>query len=84
MERIRKYKEYWRSNLWLTASLLMAWFVVTYVAAYLAPLLNEVTFLGFPLGFYMGAQGAVIVYVILVFIYAYAMGRLDRKYGVNE
>lgn len=84
MERIRKYKEYWRSNLWLTASLLTAWFIVTYVAAFFAPDLNEATFLGFPLGFYMGAQGAVIVYVILVFLYAYIMGRLDRKYGVNE
>jgi putative solute:sodium symporter small subunit len=79
-----KMKEYWRKNLAVTGVLLAIWFVVTYVASFYARELNEIHFLGFPLGFYMGAQGSLIVYVIIIFFYARRMNRLDREYGVQE
>lgn len=79
-----KMREYWRRNLRITAILLVIWFVVTYVAAFFAPQLNQFKFLGFPLGFYIAAQGALIVYVVLIFFYASYMNRLDREYGVHE
>ena len=41
-------------------------------------------FFGWPFAFYMGAQGALIVYLLLVAYYAYAMNRLDRRFGVDE
>ncbi|NJA87739.1 DUF4212 domain-containing protein [Rhodocyclus tenuis] len=75
---------YWRRNMIVTAMLLLLWFLVTFVASYFARELNGVTFLGFPLGFYMGAQGALVVYVFIVWFYAYYMNRLDREYGVEE
>lgn len=84
MQRADKRSEYWRRNLRLTGLLLGIWFVVTYVASYFARELNEITILGFPLGFYMGAQGALIIYVLIIWFYARYMNRLDREYGVRE
>ncbi|MAL03583.1 MAG: hypothetical protein CL625_04840 [Arenimonas sp.] len=77
-------KEYWRRTLRVTAILLSIWFVVTYVVIFFAVELNQFTFLGFPFAFYMGAQGALIVYVALIVFYAWYMNRLDREFGVAE
>ncbi|KFN48579.1 hypothetical protein N790_06070 [Arenimonas malthae CC-JY-1] len=77
-------KEYWRRTLRITAILLSIWFVVTYVLIFFAIPLNEFTFLGFPFAFYMGAQGALVVYVVLIVFYAWYMNRLDREFGVAE
>jgi putative solute:sodium symporter small subunit len=79
-----KKREYWRRNLRLTAGLLALWFLVTYVMAYFAPELNQVQFLGFPFGFYMSAQGSLVIYVLIIAFYAWRMNRLDRTYGVHE
>ncbi len=87
MERMRlteKHRQYWRRNLRLTAALLAVWFVVTFVAGWFARDLQSVTFLGFPLSFYMAAQGALLVYVALVGYYAWCMDKLDREYDVQE
>lgn len=84
MQLTEKHKEYWRKNLVITASLLSIWFVVTFVEAWFARELNTVTFLGFPLGFYMSAQGSLIIYVALIGIYALLMRRLDLEYNVDE
>jgi putative solute:sodium symporter small subunit len=78
-----KLQEYWRRNLNVTAVLLLIWFVVTYVVAYFARELNF-NFFGWPFSFYMAAQGALIVYVAIIFFYARYMNNLDREYGVEE
>lgn len=77
-------KEYWRRTLRVTAILLSIWFVVTYVVIFFAVPLNKITFLGFPFAFYMGAQGALAIYVVLIVFYAWYMNRLDREFGVAE
>ncbi|MCS6786019.1 MAG: DUF4212 domain-containing protein [Thiobacillaceae bacterium] len=84
MQLTEQHREYWRKNLGLTAVLLAIWFVVTYVVSYFARELNEIVILGFPLAFYMGAQGALIVYVLIIWYYARRMNRLDQEYGVHE
>ena len=84
MELTEKHREYWRKNLTITAILLAVWFVVTFVEGWYARELNNVSFLGFPLGFYMSAQGSLIVYVVLIGIYAWYMNKLDKVYGVHE
>ncbi|WP_341930075.1 DUF4212 domain-containing protein [Methyloversatilis discipulorum] len=84
MQLSERHREYWRRNLRITAVLLAIWFLVTFVPVYFARPLNEITFLGWPLAFYMGAQGALIVYVIIIGYYARVMNRLDREYGVSE
>jgi len=77
-------KEYWRRTLRITAILLSIWFLVTYVVIFFAVPLNQFTFLGFPFAFYMGAQGALAVYVAIIVFYAWYMNRLDREFGVSE
>ena len=79
-----KHRDYWKKNRRITLLLLAIWFVVTFVVAFYARELAGVTILGFPFGFYMGAQGALIVYVLIVWYYARYMNALDRKYGARE
>mgnify|MGYP000938797731 CR=1 FL=1 len=69
-------QEYGRYNSRLTFTLLAIWFVVAYLlGGYFAGALNEVNFLGFPLGYYVAAQGALIVFVIEIAVYARLMNR---------
>ena len=84
MQLTEKHKEYWRKNLVITAILLFVWFVVTFVEAWYARELNAYTFMSFPLGFYMSAQGSLVIYVVLIGIYAWYMNRLDLEYDVHE
>ncbi len=84
MQLTEKHREYWQRNLRLTAVLLAIWFVVTFVVIYFAPQLNDIVIAGFPFAFYMGAQGSLIVYVIIIWYYAHRMNQLDREYGVHE
>lgn len=84
MQLTEKHKEYWQKNLRLTAILLAIWFIATFVVGYFARDLQSITFLGFPISFYMGAQGSLIIYVLIIWYYAKAMGKLDREYGVHE
>ena len=84
MELSAKHEEYWRKNLVITAILMVIWFVVTFVEGWYARELNSITFLGFPLGFYMSAQGSLIIYVVIIWFYARHMNKLDKEYNVQE
>ncbi|CAG1001641.1 hypothetical protein RHDC4_03232 [Rhodocyclaceae bacterium] len=83
MQLTEKHKEYWSRNLTITGTLLAVWFVVTFVFGWFARELNEITFIG-PMGFYMGAQGALVIYVLIIWYYAKFMNNLDKEYGVHE
>ncbi len=84
MQLTEKHKEYWRKNLVVMGILLLVWFIVTFVEAWFARELNTITFLGFPLGFYMSAQGSLAIYVAIIGFYAWYMTKLDKEYGVDE
>ena len=84
MQLTEKHREYWHKNLVITAILLAVWFVATFVVGWYARELNSATFFGFPLGFYMAAQGSLIIYVVIIGIYARYMNAQDRVYGVHE
>ena len=84
MQLTERHKEYWHKNLVITAILLFIWFVVTFVEAWFARELNQYSFLGFPFGFYMSAQGSLAIYVILIGVYAWYMNKLDKEYEVDE
>ena len=79
-----KHQEYWSKNLTITAVLLVVWFVVTFVIGYFAIELNNIRFFGWPLPFYMGAQGSLVIYVIIIWFYARYMNGLDKQYDVAE
>jgi putative solute:sodium symporter small subunit len=84
MQVSEKHREYWRKTVRMTAIMLTVWFVVSFVVSYFARELNQFEFLGFPLGFYMGAQGALIIYVLIIWYYARYMNRLDIEYSVEQ
>lgn len=76
---------YWRANLKLGALLLSIWFIVSFgFGILLVEPLNQIPFFGFKLGFWWAQQGAIYVFIILIFVYARAMKRLDRKYDVHD
>ena len=76
MQMTDRHREYWQRNLRITGILLAIWFVVTFVVGYFARDLN--------FSFWMGAQGALVVYVVLIWYYAHYMNKLDQEYGVAE
>ncbi|TAK40998.1 MAG: DUF4212 domain-containing protein [Betaproteobacteria bacterium] len=84
MQLSQKHIDYWKKNLVITAILVFIWFFVTFVIGYYAIDLKDITFLGFPIAFYMGAQGSLIVYVLIIWFYASYMNKLDLEYGVHE
>jgi len=76
---------YWRRNLRLLLILLSIWFVVSFgFGILLVDVLNQFRFGGFKLGFWFAQQGAIYVFVILIFVYAHLMNRLDREFDVDE
>lgn len=78
-------KDYWSYNLRLTVILLVIWFVVAYLlAGVFAGTLNKVSFLGFPLGYYMAAQGSLAIFVIEIAVYARLMNKKDLEFGIRE
>ncbi|QHJ11816.1 hypothetical protein FX988_02052 [Paraglaciecola mesophila] len=78
-------KAYWRENLTLMTKLLLIWFVVSFgFGILLVDLLNQIQLFGFKLGFWFAQQGAIYVFVALIFIYMYKMNQLDKRYGVDE
>ena len=75
---------YWRANLRLMAWLLALWFVASYgLGILLVEPLNRIHMGGFPLGFWFAHQGSIYVFIVIVFIYARAMDKLDRRFGVE-
>ena len=78
-----RQREYWHKNLRITAVLMVIWFLVTFGVGYFARDLNF-TFFGWPFSFWVGGQGALIIYVLMIAYYARTMNRLDREYGVAE
>ena len=83
MQLTDKHKRYWNVNLKVSSILLIIWFVATFVMGWYARELDEINFIG-PLGFYMSAQGSLIIYVVIIWYYARFMNNLDKEYGVHE
>lgn len=75
---------YWRKTRRLTLVLLGIWIFFTFVMNWYARELNAITFLGFPLGFYMGAQGLLVIYLAIIWYYNRRMRKLDAEYGIDE
>ena len=76
---------YWRANLKIMMGLLVIWFSVSFGCGILfVDALNEIQFFGWQLGFWFSQQGAIYFFVALIFIYAWRMNAIDRRFGVEE
>ena len=81
----KSLKNYWKKNVQYLLILLSIWFVVSYGCGILfADTLNHIQIGGFKLGFWFAQQGAIYVFVILIFVYVALMNKLDKKYDVDE
>ena len=76
-------RQRWRASQRITAALLAVWFAVTFGVAYFARELGGSLF-GWPFSFWVAAQGALLVFLLLVCLYARWMSRLDARYGLAE
>ncbi len=76
---------YWKENIRLVGILLAIWFVVSYGFGILGKdFLDQFGFMGFRLGFWFAQQGSIFVFLILIFVYAWRMNKLDEKYDFHE
>ncbi len=79
-----KLEEYHKTNVKYIIILLIVWFLVSLGTILIAKELNEFKFLGFPFGYYMGAQGSVLIFIFEIFLYSKLMDNLDKKFGFDE
>jgi putative solute:sodium symporter small subunit len=78
-------KKYWNRNLLYLSILLGIWFITSFILSIvLVDQLNNIRIGGFKLGFWFAQQGAIYIFVILIFIYVKLMNRLDRRFDVDE
>ena len=75
---------HWQKTTRLMFTHLGIWFFFGYVIHMFAPQLNKIVIAGFPLGFYMAAQGSLIVFVVQLFVFAKQQDNIDREFGVAE
>lgn len=75
---------YWQSTRRMTLWLLLLWFVVTFTAIFFARPLSTYTLLGWPISFFMAAQGSILIYVAIIAIYAVRMHKLDQRYHQSQ
>ncbi|WP_374476442.1 DUF4212 domain-containing protein [Zoogloea sp.] len=76
---LARQRAYWRATQRLTAVLLLVWAAASFLPGWFAEELNTVSFLGWPFGFYMAAQGALIIFLLIVWIYDRWMTGLERR-----
>ena len=81
-----KEEAHWRKTTNLMFTHLGIWLFFGYIVHMFVNVLNKVTIplLGFPLGFYMAAQGSLIVFVVQLFLFAKQQNRIDREFGYAE
>ena len=76
--------EYWKRTSTLMWTILGLWFFFSFAVHLFAVQLNQIVIFGFPLGFYMAAQGSLIAFVVLCFWNASAQNKIDEEFGVAE
>lgn len=77
--RWHAHRTYWRFNVALIGVLLTIGGVVSFGVPLIAQRFGHVRVAGFPLPFYVGAQGAILVYVALIFVYIVLMQFADAR-----
>ena len=77
--------EYWAANIRLVKVCLFIWALVSFgFGIILRPLLSSITIGGTDLGFWFAQQGSILVFLGIIFFYAWRMNALDKKFGVEE
>ena len=78
-------RAYWRKNLQYLAILLSVWFAASFLcSAVFVDQLDKIQIGGYRIGFYIAQQGAIWIFVEIIFIYAWLMNRLERQFQPDE
>ena len=77
-------QKHWGKTRNLTIFVLIIWAVFAFVLPWNAQSLNSMTFLGFPLGYYLCVQGSLAVFVILIFFQNWRQDAIDDEFGVSD
>ncbi len=78
-------RSYWKENIRYVLILLIIWFLISYGAGIIfKDALDSIKIGGFKLGFWFAQQGAMYVFVVLIFVYVRLMNKLDKKYGYDD
>ena len=75
---------HWRKTTRLMWTLMVLWFFFSFVVHFFAAQLNSIVIAGFPVGFYMAAQGSLIAFVVLCFWNSHSQNKIDEEFGVAE
>jgi putative solute:sodium symporter small subunit len=75
---------YWNRTRSLMITILIVWFIFSFAIHFFAPQLNGIRILGFPLGYYMAAQGSLIAFVAMCVWNARSQDKIDREFGVQD
>ena len=75
---------YWKKTQAVPLGLLSAWFLITFGTIFFAEELKSIKIFGWPMSFYMAAQGCSLIYLGLIYLYVRVMDKLDQEYGVEE
>ena len=77
-------ERHWSKTRNLTIFVLVVWAIFAFIIPWNAKALNEMSFLGFPLGYYFIVQGSLIVFVLLIFIQNWRQDAIDDEAGVGD
>ncbi|MBM3607789.1 MAG: DUF4212 domain-containing protein [Alphaproteobacteria bacterium] len=75
---------HWQRTSTLMWTMLALWAFFSFIIHFFVVPLNAIRIAGFPLGFYMAAQGSLIVFVAMLFWFSKAQDKIDREEGVAE
>jgi putative solute:sodium symporter small subunit len=76
---------YWSANIRLVTILLVIWALCSFgFGILLRPMLSGISVGGSDLGFWFAQQGSILVFLALIFFYAWRMNKLDKEHGVDE
>ncbi len=77
-------EKHWEKTRGLMILTLVIWFIFGYLIFMFGSSLNEGSFLGYPLAYYMCAQGSIVAFVILIFWFANSQEKIDEEFGFQE
>ena len=77
-------ERHWEKTRNLNTIILVLWVVFAIIIPFMASSLNSMTFLGFPLGYYMCVQGSLIAFVAMIWVQNWRQDQIDDEFGVSE
>jgi len=75
---------HWTKTRNLMILVMVLWFIFSIVVHMFAKSLNEITFIGFPLGYYFAVQGSLIIFVVLIWFSNWRQDSIDEEFGFSD